>query len=413
MDAYILVIAATLIIIVSYFFNIISKRSNVPSVLMLITLGIILKETMHLMHIPEINWFPYLEVLGIVGLIMIVLEAALDLELKRDKWPIIWKSFAIAFLSLFLTGGAITYILMWLLNMDLTAAMLYATPLSIMSSAIIIPSVENLNEHKREFMIYESTFSDILGIMVFYFIIGGTHAASTQEMWVSGGLNVLITVVISFVVSYGLILVFQNIKSNTKLFLLIATLMLMYAISKKAHLSPLLIILVFGLILRNPRLFFRGRLSKVVKKGEMKDLFGNLFLITAETSFVVRTFFFVIFGITISLASLFKIKVLLIALIILALTFLIRYLLLKLFVRKDIDPQLWLAPRGLITVLLYYAIPEEFQVKAFDQGILLFVIIVTSILMAWALIRFNKREKQQAELQNSGNETQNSAIAND
>ncbi len=35
-----------------------------------------------------------------MGLIMIVLEAALDLKLKRRKWPIIWKSFVIAFFSL-------------------------------------------------------------------------------------------------------------------------------------------------------------------------------------------------------------------------------------------------------------------------------------------------------------------------
>ena len=126
----------------------------------------------------------------------------------------------------------------------------------------------------------------------------------------------------------------------------------------------------------------------------MKDLFSNLFLITTETSFVVRTFFFVIFGVTISIASLFKIKVILIALLILVITFLIRFILLKIFIKKDINPELWLAPRGLITVLLYYAIPTEYRVKAFDQGILLFVILVTSILMAWSLINYNKKRKE-------------------
>jgi Kef-type K+ transport system membrane component KefB len=397
MNAYFFVIAASLIIIASYFFNLLAKRSNIPSVLMLITLGIILKQVMVWVGMSNINWFPYLEVLGIVGLIMIVLEAALDLELKKEKWPILWKSFVIALLSLILTGGAVSYLLIWVLDMDLTNAILYALPLSIMSSAIVIPSVVNLDPLKKEFMIYESTFSDILGIMLFYFVISGTHASSASEMWIGGGVNILLTVVVSFLVSYGLIFLFQNIKSQTKLFLLIAVLLLMYSVSKMLHLSSLLIILVFGLILKNRKLFFRGKLAKYLKEEVMSEIFKDLYLITMESSFVVRTFFFVIFGITISLASLFKFKVIVISLTILIITYGIRFLLLKIFVRKKIDPQVFLAPRGLITVLLYYAIPQEFRVKAFDQGILLFVIIVTSIVMAWSLIRFSKKEKLRLE----------------
>ena len=310
----------------------------------------------------------------------------------------IWKSLLLALLSLVLTAGGITYLLKWIMSMDFMAALLYAIPMSVMSSAIVIPSVVNLNAEKREFMIYESTFSDILGIMMFYFIIGGTHAESSKEMWVGGGMNILITVAISFIVSYALIILFQNIKSNTKLFLLIAVLLLMYSVAKMAHLSSLLIILVFGLILRNRQLFFKGKLASYLKEEVMAEIFKDLFLITTETSFVVRTFFFVIFGITISLASLFKFKVILISLAILAITYGVRYILLRFIIRKDINPQLFLAPRGLITVLLYYAIPEEFRVKEFDQGILLFIIIVTSIMMAASLIRFSKAEKRKSRM---------------
>ncbi len=398
MNAYVLVIAASLIIIASYFFNLIAKRTNIPSVLMLITLGILIRQGMNIAGYGSINWFPILEILGIVGLIMIVLEAALDLELKKDKWPLIWKSLLLALLSLVFTAGGVTYLLKWVLDMSFTAALLYAIPMSVMSSAIVIPSVVNLNAEKREFMIYESTFSDILGIMLFYFIIGGLHAETPREMWVGGGLNLLLTIAISFIVSYGLIFLFQNIKSNTKLFLLIAVLLLMYSVAKMAHLSSLLIILIFGLILRNRKLFFRGRLLTYLKEEVMSEIFKDLYLITAESSFVVRTFFFVIFGVTISLASLFKVRVILISLAILGITYGVRYVFLKLIVRKDINPQLFLAPRGLITVLLYYAIPNEYRVKEFDQGVLLFIILVTSILMAWSLIRFSKEEKRKANL---------------
>ena len=62
-------------------------------------------------------------------------------------------------------------------TMTMQSAWLYATPLSILSSAIIIPSVTGLKENKKEFHIYESTFSDIIGIMMFYFLTGKLNPA--------------------------------------------------------------------------------------------------------------------------------------------------------------------------------------------------------------------------------------------
>ena len=44
-------------------------------------------------------------------------------------------------------------------EMDIITGLIYTIPLSILSSAIILPSVEDLNENKKKFMIYESTIS--------------------------------------------------------------------------------------------------------------------------------------------------------------------------------------------------------------------------------------------------------------
>ena len=57
----------------------------------------------------------------------------------------------------------------------------------------------------------------------------------------------------------------------------------------------------------------------------------------------------------------------------------------------DILPQLFIAPRGLITVLLFYAIPAEAQISGFSEGIILFIIIGTSLIMTWAMISDKKR----------------------
>jgi hypothetical protein len=69
--------------------------------------------------------------------------------------------------------------------------------------------------------------------------------------------------------------------------------------------------------------------------------------------------------------------------------------LLRIFIGADILPQLFIAPRGLITVLLFYAIPAEAQIESFEPGILLFVIIGTSLIMTFAMI-YDKRRSSKA-----------------
>ena len=49
-----------------------------------------------------------------------------------------------------------------------------------------------------------------------------------------------------------------------------------------------------------------------------------------------------------------------------------------------------IAPKGLISILLFFAIPEELRINGFQKGILFVVIIVTNIIMAWALMAAGK-----------------------
>tara|TARA_B110000503_G_C7140286_1_gene410556 strand:+ start:530 stop:1816 length:1287 start_codon:yes stop_codon:yes gene_type:complete len=391
-NPYLAIIGISLIIILSYFFNIISQKTNVPSVLMLIVLGILIKQGMNFMGISAGNQlFSLLELLGIIGLIMIVLEAALDLHLTKEKWPIIWKSFSVALISLILSTAAIAYIINYFIIDDFFTCIIYAVPLSIMSSAIIIPSVGGLGEEKKEFMVYEGTFSDILGIMFFYFLIGNAGAENAQVVVWDVVSNISITIILSTLISYGLVLIFQKMNSQVKLFLLIAVLLILYSVGKLFHLSSLLIILIFGLVLNNNKLFFKGFLRKWLQPKKVKNILHDFHLVTMETAFVVRTFFFVLFGITITLASLLNLEVALISLAILAALYVVRIFAIKLFVQKDINPQIWLAPRGLITILLFFAIPAEYQTEAFDSGILLYTIIISCVIMAASLVAMGKK----------------------
>lgn len=401
LTSYNLIIGVSIIIILSFLFNGLSKKTNIPAVLMLIVLGIGLQYLLEYFDAGNVNFFPVLELLGIVGLIMIVLEAALELELKREKLVPILKAMGIALIGLLASAWAAAQILYnFIPEMTMESAWLYATPLSILSSAIIIPSVLGLSGKKREFHIYESTFSDIMGIMMFYFLTGKLNPAEDSGLAVFSG-NIVLTIVISLIASYGIILIFQRIKSQVKLFLLIGVLLLLYALGKKMHLSSLIIILIFGLVIANMKLFFRGKLSKFLHFEKAHHIYHELHTITAETAFVVRTFFFVIFGLTIAIASLWNIDVALISLLIIASIYGIRFILLRVFIGPDILPQLFIAPRGLITVLLFYAIPAEAQIASFEPGILLFVIIGTSLIMTFAMIYDKRRSSKAIKLANS------------
>jgi hypothetical protein len=102
---------------------------------------------------------------------------------------------------------------------------------------------------------------------------------------------------------------------------------------------------------------------------------------------VLRTFFFIVFGMSMVLSSLADVKALVMSLGIVALLFGMRWLLLKLFAKNLGSPVLSIAPRGLITILLFYSIPQSHVSELFPESVVLYVVIITSLIMAFGLIR--------------------------
>ena len=401
LTSYHYIIIFSLTIIISYFFNIYAKKTGIPSVLMLIGLGVLINYVLSsFIGVEKPNLFPILKVIGVFGLILIVLEAALDLSLIKEKISLIIKSTLVALLGLvgtaYLSAEALV---LFVEEMDIVTGLIYTIPLSILSSAIILPSVEDLNENKKEFMIYESTISDILGIIAFYAVLSMVGADSNEGVYGEVFGNLVFTVIFSIIISYVLVYVFQNIAGHVKLFLLIAILLLLYAVGKMFHLSSLVMILIFGVILNNYKLFFSGGLASLLNMERVDHILNDMKVITAESAFVVRTFFFIIFGWSITISDLFSLKVIGIGICILFIIYIIRALFLFLFQGKDIFPQLFLAPRGLITILLFFAIPEETRNTNEEiEGVLLFIILTTCLIMSWALVVQKNKEKLQKEI---------------
>jgi NhaP-type Na+/H+ or K+/H+ antiporter len=390
MDYNIIIVSLSICIVLSYLFNEIAKRTNVPSVLMLIVAGVILGQVLKFFPEYNVDFFPSLKILGTIGLIMIVLEGGLDLELTKEKSGLIVKATLLAVLGIIGSILFIAPIFHFLLNMDIGLSLLYATPLAVISSAIVLPSVVSLNEYDKELLIYESCISDIIGIMVFNLILSIMQTQEVQGSISDFGIEFLITVAVSFVIGICLVLLFKFLNSKVKLFFFISILILIYALGKMIHLSPLVMILMFGLILKNHKLFFIGPLKNLMTRMEFKKMEKDFHIISRETAFVLRTFFFIVFGLTIDLLSLINFEVLIISLMVFISIYLIRIVLLKVF-EKEGSPILgYVAPRGLITILLFYSIPKDLLSEIFQPGVLLWVIILTSIYMTYGLIKHVK-----------------------
>ncbi|MDC0580115.1 cation:proton antiporter, partial [Bacteroidia bacterium] len=199
MDYNIIIVFLSICIVISYFFSEIAKRTNIPSVLMLIVLGVIVGQTLKAYPEYNVDYFPYLKILGTIGLIMIVLEGALDLELTREKSGLIAKASLLAVLGILGSVLFIAPVFHFLLDMSIGIAILYATPLAVISSAIVLPSVANLLDFDKELLIYESCISDIIGIMVFNLILSIIQSNELGSSLSGFGIEFLLTIIVSLI----------------------------------------------------------------------------------------------------------------------------------------------------------------------------------------------------------------------
>jgi Kef-type K+ transport system membrane component KefB len=390
----ILIVLCSLVVL-SYIFSIISRYIRIPSVLLLLFAGIGFRALSDHYHLNISFSEQLVESLGVVGLIMIVLEAGLDLKLGRNKIRLIRDSFFSALFIFVISTALIAFILNYWLQQPFKSCIAYAIPLSIMSSSIILPSIHPLTEQKKEFLVYEASFSDILGIIAFNFITGSKTINLASVGYFS--ISMIVSIVLSIVLSLLLFLILAKTKLTIKFFLIFSLLILIYAGGKLLHLPSLIIILLFGLMINNWEKIKLPRLLHYFPHAQVEDLRKLLHSVTAETSFLIRTFFFLIFGFSISLAFFSHDEILVVGSLIVVALFVVRVLYLRFFVRTNLFPESFFIPRGLITIVLFYKIPAELKLSAFDDGILFFIILTTSVIMALAMVFYRKKPEQIVE----------------
>ncbi len=390
MTTYTILILLCGLVIFSYLFDMISKKTKIPSVLLLLFLGIGLKQIVTYFNIETFDFLKILPTLGTVGLILIVFEGALDLKYDSDKNKLIKKAFFAALVILLVTVAAITFILHELTSYSYYLCFINAIPFSIISSAIAIPSVSGINKLQREFVIYESSFSDIAGIILFNFAI--SNDSYNVSAFANLGIELILIILFATFSCLLLLYLIGKISHNVKFFLIISILVLVYAIGQSFHLSALIIVLAFGLFLNNADEigipFFR---KYFIYPNLSKDLV-QLHQLSAESAFIIRTFFFVIFGFTIIIDQFKDFTLIQYGLLIIGAMYLIRLLYLKFIAKTTLIPSVFITPRGLISILLFYNLPKEMRINGVETGLLFLIILATSIIMSLGLLGAKKEE---------------------
>ena len=207
-----------------------------------------------------------------------------------------------------------------------------------------------------------------------------------------GKLAITTTVILllSVIACVTLLYYMGKLKHNVKFFLIISILVLIYAIGQSFNLSSLVLILSFGLFLNNAdaikHVWFR---SVFIYDNLAKDL-AQLHQLSAESAFILRTFFFVIFGFTINLSQLNDFTTIVNGIIMLVCIYIVRFGYLFFFKRDHILPEGFVVPRGLISILIYYNLPQDMRLSEIGTPYLFLVVLGSSLVMSIGLMSTKK-----------------------
>jgi len=353
-------------------------------------------------EIPYMN--ELIPLMGTIGLVLIVLEGALELDVSKKKLNLILRSLLSAFVLLILITGSLTYIFTHFMDIPYPVAFMNAIALSVISSSVAIPSAISLPKKAKEFIVYESTFSDILGIMMFNYALGQFSSEKSFLGILPMGFmlfKILLVFVLSGVVVWLLFQLMGRLNHKVKFFLVLAILMIVYTTGKYFHLPVLVTIFVFGVFLANTQTFFPKFVRRSLPIKKATEGLHEFHLLTAESTFLVRTFFFLLFGFFIIISDFNDKNIFIYAGIIIGVMFLVRAIYFLIVERNRSKVLIFFSPRGLISILLYWQLQSGefamFKSELIDEKVLLIVILGSMLIMLFGSLGFSNKEKKETE----------------
>ncbi len=377
------------LLLIAYLFELSSSTTKVPSVILLLLLGWLVRQITLFFNVQLPDFSAILPIFATIGLILIVLEGSLELDLNKSKVSLIKKSFIGALIPIFVLAFSGAYLFHFLGDYSFKDSLINAIPLCVISSAIAIPSVRNLTSENKEFVIYESSLSDIIGVLFFNFITLNEYFDLISFGFF--GLQLVIIIIVSFIATIGLSFLLSKIEHHIKFFPIILLVILIYEIAKYYHLPALVFILLFGLFIGNLDQLKQFKLIGRFHPDELNEEAHKFKELTIEATFLIRSLFFLLFGYLLETSEILNTETLGWSIGIVAAIFIIRAVQIKLS-KLPIKPLLFVAPRGLITILLFLSIAPAHRILFVNNSLIVQVIILTALVMMLGLMTNNKKE---------------------
>ncbi len=372
------ILSVACLLLLAYAVDRMGHKIGVPSVVALLVIGMATKPIMGMMGVELTGLDEFVPIIGTIGLVLIVLEGAFDLHLRRDRWGLSLMALLMALAGVLGTAAVLTILGTTLMGITSIEAMLLALPISVISSAVAIPASAWMRPNQREFVVYETSISDILGILLFYAILNSdkTLGGTLTALSVNGGLSLLLGLGCALLLLFGLF----ELGGRIRFVPLLSGLFALYSVGKILHLSPLIMVLIFGLVLNNMHLFRRFEwIQRIQRNPDSTRMILEFKSITAELTFAVRGIFFVLLGYWSDIGNMLDWRAMLTCALVLVVIYGLRYAMLSVAHVAYRESILWMAPRGLISILLYYAAKPHVSVPAYLDGALMLVVLASAL----------------------------------
>ena len=382
MDIAFIIFGIGAIIFLSHLFSQIFEKFNIPDVLFLVAFGFILGPVTGLVSVADLGVIG--EVFVLLTLLLILFESGLGIKLK-GLFLSAPRALVFMLATLISTIGIITFFGHFVFTFTLVESLLVGTLLGGVSAGISLPLLKKLpvSEETKSLITVESNINDVLTIAIVFAIIdfSSNGFIDARSFSVDLGLDILIALLVGSITALlwsQLISRVRNIQNN--IFMTPALVMIVFSVTEVLGASGIFAALAFGITL--------GNLQYVNKRFPQLLGFQEFFLTKWEKRtfegivFLLKTYFFVFIGLSIGIGD---IAVLLWALGATTLLFIVRMLIVRLFVSRDtslFDVQVLqrLLPKGLVGAALITLVDNSVT-QDFTFGVILWSIVFTSILI--------------------------------
>lgn len=406
-----------LLIFFAHVFNALFEKTKVPSVLILILIGVTLGPVLGLISITDLGAVG--SVFTTITLIAILYESGTELRIA-DLGKTIGGAAYLAIVNFVIALLIGLGIGVWILGMDVIPSLfLGAATGGSISATVVIPMLGQLKlgDKARDVMYLEAALSDVVCLVVALALFGTMVRGEDLQvgfMIVKIFSSLTFAIIVGGIVGLVWMVIHRRFVSNLKhtMFTTFALAFILYGVCELIGINGGIAALAFGMMVGNMgeiSLFLNKYIPSTMYLKSQKDAFlkHDERNFTSEIVFILQTYFYVYVGISMQLNN---ITYILLGLLFIAMVFITRGPVVKLlgtggYSKRDIKMMSILGPKGLVSAVLGSlplqaamakgAVGAELEQAQTIQGIA-YAGILISIIICSLFVFYNDRKKKDA-----------------